>query len=475
MGVRRSGTMQDEAVAHFVLVAGADAKTAEGLIEACNGDLESAIQLYFDTQAGSAHHSDEAFARSLQQQHTSSTQDGPSDLSAEIRAPIPIMKDTLYGEGAQHMLRHHSKSRNSERSSAQDVNAFRDFQAEGRGPSGASSSSGLASLFKAPSALMFQGTIDEAKAKAVQEGKWLMVNVQSNSEFASHQLNRDTWSDPTVSSILVGSFIFWQVTDSSDMGSRFVTSYRIDCVTELPITLILDPITGAKQRQFLGFIEPQRLAEDLVPFMDHDIHHPSAHKLATQHKRKQTQHQAPSKKVMTEENELEMALAMSVEDISQPQASTSGPANVAAQAPAAAAANGPAPMSSSPTKATPHGMHERENASAVANGAAHQAPDEGSVVAEAKARLPSEPASSDPNGCRIAIRLPSGDRLTRTFSKTDSVSALEDYCMSEAPGAATRPFKLMQAFPGAPPLADSSQSLQAAGLAGGVIAFKWTD
>ncbi|DBA84673.1 TPA: hypothetical protein ACH3X1_006028 [Trebouxia sp. C0004] len=460
--------MQDEAVAHFVLVTGADAKTAEGLIEACNGDLESAIQLYFDTQAGSAHHSDEALARSLQQ-HTSSAQDGPSDLSAEIRAPIPIMKDTLYGEGAQHMLRHHSKSRISERSSAQDVNAFRDFQAEGRGPSGATSSSGLASLFKAPSALMFQGTIDEAKAKAVQEGKWLMVNVQSNSEFASHQLNRDTWSDPTVSSILLGSFVFWQVTDSSDMGSRFMTSYRIDSVTELPVTLILDPITGAKQRQFLGFIEPQRpannketsslprrlrslpsadfrLAEDLVPFMDHDIHHPSAHKLATQHKRKQTQHQPPSKKVMTEEDELRMALAMSVEGISQPQASTSAPANVTAQAPAAA--SGPAPVPSSPAKASHNGMRERENASAIANGAAHQAPDEASVIADAKARLPSEPGSSDPNGCRIAIRLPSGDRLTRTFSKTDSVSALADYCMSEAPGAANRPFKLMQAFPG---------------------------
>ena len=33
LGVRRSRTMQDEAVAHFVLVTGADAKTAEGLIE----------------------------------------------------------------------------------------------------------------------------------------------------------------------------------------------------------------------------------------------------------------------------------------------------------------------------------------------------------------------------------------------------------------------------------------------------------
>ena len=65
-----------------------------------------------------------------------------------------------------------------------------------------------------------------------------------------------------------------------------------------------------------------------------------------------------------------MALAMSVEDVPQPQASTSAPANVTAQAPAAAA-NGPAPMSSSPTKATHTGMHERENASAVANGAAH--------------------------------------------------------------------------------------------------------
>ena len=33
---------------------------------------------------------------------------------------------------------------------------------------------GLAHLFKAPSALMFQGTFDEAKAKAVEEGKWLV-------------------------------------------------------------------------------------------------------------------------------------------------------------------------------------------------------------------------------------------------------------------------------------------------------------
>ena len=49
-----------------------------------------------------------------------------------------------------------------------------------------------------------------------------------------------------------------QVYDSSDLGSRFMSFYRIDSLTELPIILILDPVTGAKQRQLLGFIEPQR-------------------------------------------------------------------------------------------------------------------------------------------------------------------------------------------------------------------------
>ena len=38
-----------------------------------------------------------------------------------------------------------------------------------------------------------------------------MVNVQSNDQFGSHQLNRDTWSDATVAGIIMGSFIFWQV------------------------------------------------------------------------------------------------------------------------------------------------------------------------------------------------------------------------------------------------------------------------
>ena len=45
-----------------------------------------------------------------------------------------------------------------------------------------------------------------------------LVNVQSNSEFASHLLNRDTWTDETVRTVVTGSFIFWQV----HMGNKLV-------------------------------------------------------------------------------------------------------------------------------------------------------------------------------------------------------------------------------------------------------------
>ena len=33
---------------------------------------------------------------------------------------------------------------------------------------------GLASLFKAPAELLFHGSFEEAKAKAMEEGKWLV-------------------------------------------------------------------------------------------------------------------------------------------------------------------------------------------------------------------------------------------------------------------------------------------------------------
>lgn len=38
-----------------------------------------------------------------------------------------------------------------------------------------------------------------------------LVNVQSNSEFASHMLNRDVWRDETMKNIIRVGFILYQV------------------------------------------------------------------------------------------------------------------------------------------------------------------------------------------------------------------------------------------------------------------------
>jgi len=46
---------------------------------------------------------------------------------------------------------------------------------------------------------------------ALAQSRWLLVNVQGSSEFASHRLNRDTWSEPLVQDMLTGTFVFWQV------------------------------------------------------------------------------------------------------------------------------------------------------------------------------------------------------------------------------------------------------------------------
>lgn len=69
----------------------------------------------------------------------------------------------------------------------------------------------LSDLFKPPAGLVYMGDWQAAGAEAGKAGKWLLVNIQSPDEFATHRLNRDTWSDALVQDMLRGSFVFWQV------------------------------------------------------------------------------------------------------------------------------------------------------------------------------------------------------------------------------------------------------------------------
>lgn len=51
----------------------------------------------------------------------------------------------------------------------------------------------------------------QAKVFSVDSKRWLLVNIQDVAEFASQRLNRDTWKDSQVQSLIKSSFVFWQV------------------------------------------------------------------------------------------------------------------------------------------------------------------------------------------------------------------------------------------------------------------------
>jgi hypothetical protein len=53
----------------------------------------------------------------------------------------------------------------------------------------------------------------QAKIMGQDSKRWILVNIQDPSEFASQRLNRDTWSNEKIKAIITESFLFWQASD----------------------------------------------------------------------------------------------------------------------------------------------------------------------------------------------------------------------------------------------------------------------
>jgi hypothetical protein len=69
----------------------------------------------------------------------------------------------------------------------------------------------LANMFAAPVHLIHRaGGFLGARTMAKDTKRWLLVNLQRDSEFACHALNRDVWRDELVENLIREGFIFWQ-------------------------------------------------------------------------------------------------------------------------------------------------------------------------------------------------------------------------------------------------------------------------
>eukprot|EP00088_Acartia_fossae_P041974 TRINITY_DN4393_c0_g1_i4.p1 TRINITY_DN4393_c0_g1~~TRINITY_DN4393_c0_g1_i4.p1 ORF type:complete len:532 (+),score=166.90 TRINITY_DN4393_c0_g1_i4:54-1649(+) len=257
-----------ELVDQFVAITGSDKNLASSLLEACNGNLEMAINMHMENEcsggsgqatppvgaaASGASGSSGAAARGA------TSESNGFDDDDNVRAPIPQKQETLVEFGYEG---YEMPNRRQSRVRVRSVfDGFRNFEEEtrrmeeGGGGPGAGGARGrvdppgysrskkrtLEDLFKPPLDIMFQGDWQSARDRASTSGRWLLVNIQDPKEFQCQVLNRDLWSNDGVKSIVSEHFIFWQQYRESDEAQRYMMFYKI---TNWPYISVIDPRTG---------------------------------------------------------------------------------------------------------------------------------------------------------------------------------------------------------------------------------------
>ncbi|KAG2707699.1 hypothetical protein I3760_05G159700 [Carya illinoinensis] len=415
-------------VSSFLEIAvGQTADTARQFLQATGWKLEEAIQLFFVGNEGgpvvtTSHSRPEENINYLAEQNTGNSESDTGNVNVgqndgdEVRPPLPVIREALYEDA---MLYGASRMGYPSREPSSLI-AFRNFDEEMKRPEvwesdqGASSTSdnprdNLASLYRPPFHLMLHGPFEKAKDAASVQDKWLLVNLQSTKEFSSHMVYDDTTE-----------------------GRKVCTYYKLDSI---PVVLVIDPITGQKMRSWCGMVQPQRLLEDLLPFIDGG---PKDHHITLSNKRPResslTSPQKNKDQTNEEDEELQRALAASMESTKDFRGVTAENKDVTV--------TDEEETSSKKPKYPP---------------------------------LPDEPKGDKNLLCRVGFRLPDGRRVQRNFFRVDPIQLLWSFCYSQLEEADTRSFRLTQAIPGATKSLDydSPTTFEESGLANSIISVTW--
>ncbi|KAL9270937.1 Plant UBX domain-containing protein [Drosera capensis] len=480
---------KDSLVSSFLEIAAVQSPdTARQFLQATGWNLEDAVLLYYAGNEGGAATSSSplqpASAENNAYLPNQSSSSGREDFGGDnfpahevednVRAPLPVVREALYDDAMFHssvdlsvmrslylfvpvyvnvnllidwVLKYVPSGFRPSRygypsQGPSSVVAFRNFQEEMRhpqvwesekdAPPKEDSRDNLAALYRPPFALMFKGPFEKAKLAAAAENKWLLANLQSTREFSSHMLNRDTWAHEAVAQTIKTNFIFWQVYDDTSEGSKVCTYYKVNSV---PVVLLIDPITGQKIHLWNGMVHPDRLLEDLLPYVDYGPNNYSQ----LSHKRPRETSKIPEKKIHDDEaEELKRALVASLETREHPDAS-----------------------------------------SPEVDGAVNSTVDnKADVLSDKKPSyppLPDEPSGDKSLLCRVGFRLPDGRRVQRNFLREDPVQLLWSFCVSQIGEAETRPFRLMHAIPRASKFLeyDSKLTVEESKLANSMISVTW--
>ncbi|KAL7462170.1 hypothetical protein ACHAXS_002559 [Conticribra weissflogii] len=127
----------------------------------------------------------------------------------------------------------------------------------------------LSEIFAPPTHLIHRaGGFLGAKAIAKDTRRWLLVNIQNDSDFACHALNRDVWRDELVENLVREGFVFWQVSNTTAEGRTYVERYKVGGYPHLGI---LDPRTGKLLWRKEGWTQVEAVTAEMFVEMASDF------------------------------------------------------------------------------------------------------------------------------------------------------------------------------------------------------------
>lgn len=249
--------MSDEAVAQFCSIASCDPDVALQYLQANDGNLEAALELYFATGGVTA----------AGQTAAPPTDDGVRERIEGTTDQIIDEESQMYSEMVRESRRQaHARRPRTVFNQHRDTDPSEMSAHERR----------LARLFRPPFDIIEDVDLEEAReeASADKEKRGIMVNIQEPSEFACQRLNRDLWSDENVKKIVAKNFLFVQYDVDAPEGEDYKTLYPF---TEYPHIAILDKWTGEQMRVWDGIVpDPEGFISDILEWLEHAPADPGA-------------------------------------------------------------------------------------------------------------------------------------------------------------------------------------------------------
>lgn len=404
---RENSKRKTENINSFLAVTGKKSNKSEAkrYLEMSDWQLEKALQSYF--AAGDETDSNSKGKRPL-----------TSDEGETVRAPIPSKKLRLAESDDVHFIGSQSST---------VMEPFRQYRRE---TVDGSQTNDLASLFAPPHAIMFRGNFQQLMRVAQQQSRWILVNIQSTTEFDSHRLNRDTWSDETVQDIVKESFLFWQQDRATGVARNYLNFYR---VTTFPHVGMIDPRTGELVFKKSGFIDPPTLTCMITELMEkYDLSELSGEGETTK-----------ASPISNHDTPLRKAIQASLLDpVLKDVKSKSSDKNVDVEI----------------EKTQKAICEENED-----------------VVKSVVENVPVEPKEDDPEATSLQFRLPNGERITRRFLKTDLVLSLYDFVKATRSETTKRAFDLRLSFPPKSLQRITDMTLSDASLLNSLVLVRWVD